>query len=265
MVDFCVRFFYAIRTFEFICEHCVKMLLTKLIPRAIVRLFNKNCTENIVENTEAEEIQNCEIKLIVGLGNPGSEYDGTRHNIGFEVIDELAQRFGAKAKSRCKSQVYEIEYAGKKLFLQKPKTFMNLSGDAVKALRRKEKLNPSEILVVYDEMSLPLERMRIRLGGSPAGHNGVKSMIERLATKDFYRLRLGIGRPQNEGNVSDYVLSKFDDVELPSVKEVVEHAADAVLMLCSESCEATMNKYNGDVSRFRDPDQTCSVTKSGDK
>ena len=241
------------------------MLLTKLLPRAIVRLFNKDCTENIVENTETEEIQGDEIKLIVGLGNPGSQYDGTRHNIGFDVIDELASRFSAKAKSQYKSFFYTIEYEGRKLFLMKPKTFMNASGDAVKALRRKEKIKPSEVLVVYDEMALPLERMRIRLGGSAAGHNGVKSMIERLATKDFYRLRLGIGRPQNEGNVSDYVLSKFDDVELPSVKEVVEHAADAVLMLCSDSCEATMNKYNGDVSRFRESDQACSVTKSGDK
>lgn len=240
------------------------MLLTKFIPRAIVRLFNKECIEDIVENEITEEIQKLEIKLIVGLGNPGDEYSGTRHNIGFEVIDELARRFEAKAKSQCKSHLYTIEYEGRSLFMQKPKTFMNLSGDAVRKLCRKENIKPSEILVIYDEMSLPVERMRIRLGGSAAGHNGVKSMIERLGTKDFYRLRLGIGRPQNEGNVSDYVLSKFDDAELPSMKEVIEHAANAVLMLSSESCEATMNKYNGDVSRFRDSDHTCSVTKSGE-
>ena len=212
-----------------------------------------------MESAETSQVYPDDIRVIIGLGNPGSEYDKTRHNVGFEVLDILADLFVGKWKARHKSELYLCEEGQPISFLQKPKTFMNLSGEAVKKLCRKENIKPSQLLVIYDDLALKPGRLRIRETGSAGGHNGVKSMISYLGTQEFLRLRIGIGRPLHESSVSDYVLSPFAENEVELMNKVYRHAADAALMLCNDGCEAAMNKYNGDVSSL-----ISSVTKSGE-
>ena len=152
------------------------------------------------------------ILLVVGLGNPGAEYEGTRHNAGFMVIDRLLAGFPAgrfEARHVAQSFVHAGMFRGKPLFLQKPQTFMNLSGLAVAGFARKEGIRPEEILVVSDDLDLPVGRLRLRTGGSDGGHNGLKSVIAELGSASFRRLRVGVGRPAPGGTI-DYVLSKFD-------------------------------------------------------
>ena len=199
-----------------------------------------------------------EIRLVVGLGNPGAAYAGNRHNIGFMVIDELVRRFGAKTSRKAKSDLAKVENAGRELFLQKPVTFMNLSGDAVRKLCRREKISADQVLVVYDDLALKPGRIRVRFGGGSGGHNGIKSMTARLGTGDFGRLRLGIGHPGSADVVADYVLQDFAECERELIGKVVERATEAVLMLCDEGYEAAMNVFNGqsvEVSHSEQPNQ----------
>ncbi len=188
------------------------------------------------------------VKLIVGLGNPGSEYAGNRHNIGFMVIDELLRDKDAKVKRRCQSSVAEIVIGGRKVFLQKPMTFMNCSGDAVRKLCRREKISPAEILVVYDDLDIKPGRIRLRFGGGSGGHNGVKSLTARLGTAEYGRLKLGIGRPGSKSAVVDYVLQDFAESEEELIGKVINTSAKAMLMLCSEGYGAAMNAFNGHVT-----------------
>ena len=152
------------------------------------------------------------LTIIAGLGNPGSDYFGTRHNVGFEVIDLLAEHFGVKFRRKYKSRIFDIENDGVKRFLQKPMTYMNLSGKSIRSLLSKERLKPSQVLVVYDDLALPLGRMRIRKEGGAGGHNGIKSIINELGCQEFPRMRIGIG-PAPSGDTADFVLERFQEDE----------------------------------------------------
>jgi len=183
------------------------------------------------------------VKLIVGLGNPGREYRGTRHNVGFEVIDALAKRYRIPVRSkRNKALVGEGLIAGEPVVLAKPRTFMNLSGTSVAGLARRYRLTPEEVLVIVDDVNLPLGRLRIRPRGSAGGHKGLKSIIRHLGSEEFARLRMGIGSP-NRAAV-DYVLSKFKRAERSSVRAMVRQAADAVTTFLAEGIESAMNEFN---------------------
>lgn len=181
--------------------------------------------------------------MIVGLGNPGREYSGTRHNIGFEVVDTIAKRHHTGVQKRMgRALIGRIKIAGQEIVIVKPQTFMNLSGDAVSHIARREKIEPSEILVIYDDMALPLGKLRIRPGGSAGGHNGMKSLIFRLGTQEFPRIRVGIG--SSRGEAVDHVLSPFKRGERDTVKWAIQDAADAAEMIAEESLEPAMNRFN---------------------
>ncbi|MBI2939488.1 MAG: aminoacyl-tRNA hydrolase [Chloroflexi bacterium] len=185
------------------------------------------------------------MRLVVGLGNPGSEYAGTRHNIGFAVVDELARRWGTRFGKRQAKSLVALPRAGEldgRPVLAKPQTYMNLSGDAVRLLARGLGPRPEEILVVYDDIDLPLGRVRVRERGSAGGHRGVASIIERLGTDAFPRLRLGVGRPA--GETVDYVLSRFTVDEQLAADELVARGADAAACAVEEGLAAAMNRYN---------------------
>lgn len=186
------------------------------------------------------------IKIVAGLGNPGAEYRRTRHNVGFEVLDRLAEKVGASfaEKSALEAELAEVMVGGRKLWLLKPMTFMNNSGDAVAALRRKTGAKPGEILVVYDEVDLPTGALRLREKGSAGGHNGVSSVIERVGGSDFPRLRVGVGpRPAGE-NLVNYVLSKWPPDAYPHVSRAVDSAVEAVLMAVRDGLSKAMNRFN---------------------
>ena len=183
--------------------------------------------------------------LIVGLGNPGSEYRETRHNAGFMVLDRLAQRLPKKNFEEihgCSSHYLKGTYAGRALFLQKPETYMNLSGEAVAPLMRKEEIGTDGLLVIYDDMDLEVGKLRIRGRGSCGGHNGIRSIIETTGTENFARIRVGIGH--RTGNGADYVLSPFEEDEKPVIDKVLDAAADAVILILRRGLSQAMNEYN---------------------
>ena len=181
--------------------------------------------------------------LVVGLGNPGREYERSRHNVGFLVVDELARRHGGRVGDRAaKSLTGRVQLDDTELILAKPQTWMNLSGQAVKALRTKYDIPLERMLVVHDELDLPFARLRLRKGGSSAGNHGLDSVIGSLGTKDFARLRLGIGKPAGDG--VDYVLSPFTDGERAQLPDVVRRAADAVEIAVEHGFERAMTDFN---------------------
>ncbi|MBQ9774895.1 MAG: aminoacyl-tRNA hydrolase [Lentisphaeria bacterium] len=183
--------------------------------------------------------------LIVGLGNPGEEYDRTRHNAGFMVIDRLLESFPAgrfEKRHTAESFVYAGSFKGKPLSLQKPLTFMNLSGKAVAPIARKLGLKPEEILVIHDDLDLPVGKMRLKCGGSDGGHNGLKSIIAELGSASFKRLRIGIGRPL-PGQTVDYVLGKFEEEGI-DVNVVLNAAKDAVQTVLTAGMSRAMNQFN---------------------
>lgn len=182
--------------------------------------------------------------LIVGLGNPGPEYRGTRHNVGFAVIDELSERHRIKIdRSRLKARVGSGKVGGIMVTLAKPMTYMNLSGQAIAPLLRDLNLKPDRLIVVADETDLPLGRIRLRARGGPGGHNGHKSIIGSLGTQDYARLRLGIGRVDKSETV-DHVLGQFEFDERAIAEEMVRRAAEAVAVVVLEGLEAAMNSIN---------------------
>jgi peptidyl-tRNA hydrolase, PTH1 family len=183
-------------------------------------------------------------QLIVGLGNPGAKFDRTRHNIGFDLLDRLANRWQIPLTDQKKFQGIAGEgFAGnKRVKLLKPQTFMNLSGQSVRAMLDWYKLTPGEVLVLYDDLDLPLGKLRTRLCGSAGGHNGMKSIISHLGTNTFPRLRMGIGKTDDE--TISHVLGKFSVAEAPIVDEVLHLAADAVELAIRAGIEQSMNKYN---------------------
>ena len=187
-----------------------------------------------------------EIGLIVGLGNPGPEYAGTRHNAGFMVIDRLLAGFPAgrfEERHTASSNVWAGRFRGRALLLQKPLTFMNLSGQAVALLARRCEIAPESILVVSADLDLPVGRLRLRNGGADGGHNGLKSIIAELGSASFRRLRIGIGRPK-PGETVDYVLSKFEGEEERRFEASLEAAADAVRAVLAGGMTRAMNRFN---------------------
>jgi PTH1 family peptidyl-tRNA hydrolase len=182
------------------------------------------------------------VKLIVGLGNPGAEYDGTRHNVGFSVADELARRWHVRWKS-WKSAADVAAATARETMIVKPRTFMNASGEAVGRLAAFYKTAPADILVIVDEVQLPLGRLRLRRSGSAGGHNGLKSVIQHVGA-DFARLRVGVGRGDPKWDLADHVLSTFTVDERAVAAQTVTRAADAAETFVTEGIEAAMNTFN---------------------
>ena len=189
------------------------------------------------------------MKVIAGLGNPGAEYANTPHSIGFEVVDALAREIGAswKASSSFGGELAAGMLGGMKVVLVKPMTYMNLSGDCVAPVVKYHNAKAAEdLLVVSDDIDLPVGKMRVRKGGSAGGHNGLKSVIERTGTPDFVRLRLGVGRDSRDrANVVGHVLGKFSPADRRVMDEVVAQAVKAIGTIELESAETAMNRYNG--------------------
>lgn len=200
-----------------------------------------------------QEQEHTPTRLIVGLGNPGARYRDTRHNVGFGCVDRLAERWGIAINDRRRTTALGQGYRdGKPVVLAKPRTFMNLSGESVAYLLARFGGRPADLIVVYDEMALPLGRIRLRARGSDAGHNGIRDIIRTVRTVDFPRLRIGIGGPGMSGSV-DHVLGRFSDDEAPAVTDAIQRSAEAVECLLSEGINIAMNRYNTD-PRQEDPD-----------
>ena len=185
------------------------------------------------------------IKLVVGLGNPGSKYQGTRHNIGFELVDRLAKGgSGTSFSSRFDGQLAEIEIDFRRVLLLKPETFMNLSGRSVGQATRFYKIPLQDILVVCDDLSLPIGKLRIRPGGSDGGQKGLRDITGHLGTDQFPRLRIGIG-DQNDMDAADFVLSRFRAAERPLIDDALILATQAVAVWVTQGIESAMNRFNG--------------------
>lgn len=186
--------------------------------------------------------------LIIGLGNPGREYKDTRHNFGFMLIDLLAERLGARGmKVQSKAIVISAIYEEHRLILAKPQTYMNLSGQSVQGLLHFYKIPHNNLLIAHDDLDLPYGTIRIRPTGGPGGQRGMANTIELLGTKDFPRLRLGIGRPPGRMDAKDYVLQNFSKDELKLLPELLSRASDAALEFVRNGLNAAMNKFNGDI------------------
>ena len=191
--------------------------------------------------------------LIVGLGNPGREYRETRHNVGFMLLDRLAVKLNAhftrlQSRALVASAIYvprKMDVPERKVILAKPQTFMNLSGQSVQGLIHFYKLPLNNLLVVHDDLDLPPGTIRIRPDGGSPGQKGMTSILERLGTEDFPRLRLGIGRPPGQMQAPDFVLQEFSKFDLEIISETLNRAVEAVLTFITEGLEAAMTKYNG--------------------
>lgn len=182
--------------------------------------------------------------LVVGLGNPGRQYERTRHNVGWLVVDELARRLDGSWRSKFSGRLAEVRLDGRKLALLKPETFMNDSGRSVGAAARFFKVDPEGLLVVHDDVDLEAGRLQARAGGGLGGHNGLRSLAQTLGTQDFQRLRIGVGRPGrgDRRSVADYVLAPFGADE--DVGEVVSRSADAVETIVRDGLEAAQQRFN---------------------
>lgn len=186
--------------------------------------------------------------LIIGLGNPGKEYDDTRHNVGFRVVNEVARRHGLTfGKTERKAKFASGIARGKKIILAQPQTYMNLSGEAVRSLVDFYKVELPRILVVSDDLDIPLGTVRLRKFGGAGGQGGMKSIIQHLGTQDFNRLRFGIGRPPGKMAPRDYVLSVFKGDDAILAAQVVDRAADAVETWLIDGIDTAMNRYNGSI------------------
>jgi len=204
------------------------------------------------------------MKLIVGLGNPGEKYEGTRHNIGFETLDHLLKKYESLDNStwdqskKTKSDIKKIEICAIPTLLAKPITYMNNSGLAVTLLLQYYKIQPQEMIVIHDDLDLPLGKIQIRFGGGTAGHNGIESIIASIGTEKFTRIRMGIGhpkkiidpeepqkiKPKNNGSISSYVISNFTEKEHKDVRNMKKHTQKQLELLLKHGLEAFMSKYN---------------------
>lgn len=186
------------------------------------------------------------MKLIVGLGNPTREYEGTRHNVGFEVIDRLVEKHGIPLDTLKHKGMYGRGIInGQSVILLKPMTYMNLSGESVSQVAHYYKISPKDMIVIYDDINLDIGRLRIRKKGSAGGHNGIKNIIQHLGTEDFPRIRLGVGMKPGNMDLANYVLSRFSKEEQPVMDTGFENACDAVALSLQENIETAMNRYNG--------------------
>lgn len=183
--------------------------------------------------------------LIVGLGNPGREYKANRHNVGFQIVDHLAARHGlAFTRQQHNAFIATGEIRGRAVILAKPQSYMNESGGPVGALFRFYKIELDHLLIIFDDLDLPIGTLRLRRSGGSGGHKGMKSIIARLGSENFPRLRVGIGRPPARMDPADYVLQDFDDSQLPIIQAVYERAADAIEAWLVEGIELAMGRYN---------------------
>ena len=186
------------------------------------------------------------VKLIIGLGNPGKPYEHTRHNIGFDVIDALASKWGAPLnQSKFNGMYASVHRPEGKVILVKPLTYMNLSGECVRPLMDYFDIEVEDILVIYDDLDLETGKLRLRQKGSAGGHNGIKSLIQHLGTQEFDRIRVGVSRPPAGMKVADYVLSKFSKDDQPVVEDAIKKSCDAVEAALVKPFLDVMNKFNG--------------------
>jgi len=185
------------------------------------------------------------MNLIIGLGNPGKAYANNRHNVGFRCINKLAKVHGIPLAQRsCQAQFGIGQIAGKEVVLAKPRTFMNLSGKSVKLLIRRFQTDPGNLLIIHDDLDLPLGNIRLYSGGGSGGHKGVESIITQMGSKDFPRIRVGIGRPQGDGDAVAFVLSDFSPEERVVIEDTIARVTEAIHCLLREGIMAAMNKYN---------------------
>lgn len=185
--------------------------------------------------------------LIVGLGNPGKQYEHTRHNVGFDVMDALADKYNISISEKKHKALYgKGMIAGQKVVLAKPQTFMNLSGESVAELLNYYKLDPeTEMLVIYDDISLAPGGIRIRKKGSAGGHNGIKNIIAQAGTQNFMRIKVGVGEKPKGWDLADYVLGRFDELDRKKVEEAFEDAVLATEMILQDEVDQAMNDFNG--------------------
>jgi len=183
--------------------------------------------------------------LVVGLGNPGKKYDITRHNIGFEVIDELARSNDIKMKKiKFKSLIGEGQIMGEKVILMKPQTYMNLSGQAVREAMNFYQLDIGQLIVVYDDIDIDVGKLRIRKKGSGGSHNGMRNILLQIKDENFIRVRVGVGKPKGQQALADYVLSRFSKEEQKVLIPIVEDSVSAIELMMKESVDLAMNRYN---------------------
>jgi len=187
--------------------------------------------------------------LIVGLGNPGPEYEKTRHNIGQMVLDELAKEVGGSFKKHSKASAVVVEgrlgFGGPKAVLMKSLGYMNTSGGPVSAVAKFYGIDPDHIIVVHDELDIPFDTIKLKIGGGEGGHNGLRDITKALGTKDYYRVRTGIGRPPGRMDTADFVLKPFSSTEAKDLPFLISNAADATMMLVKEGLLATQQRYHG--------------------
>lgn len=183
--------------------------------------------------------------LIIGLGNPEAEYRKTRHNMGFNTINKIAQQYNIEVNRNNFQSLYESAVIeGQKVVLVKPQTYMNLSGNCVKEISNFYKVSKEEILVIYDDMDIDPGKIKIRKKGSSGGHNGMKSIIQMLGTDEFPRIRIGIGRPEHNGDEINYVIGAIPEEEIPKLEEGIEKAKEAVIEILKNGIDSAMNKLN---------------------
>jgi len=205
------------------------------------------------------------MKMIAGLGNPGPRYKNTRHNLGFMVLDGVAERLGVSLdREKHQGLLAETSHAGGKVLLVKPLTFMNLSGACIAEAARNKVFDPVDLLVVVDDINLPLGRLRFRPGGSAGGHNGLKSVIERVGSNSFHRLRLGVGAKKPGENLVDHVLSRFSPDEWPEVNAMVADAVEAALCWAADGMQTAMNRYNDRGSTPREGKRSADEQETHD-
>lgn len=212
----------------------------KTLPQWLKNFFGK------APSSTAMEEEATGMKWIVGLGNPGTQYAKTRHNIGFMVIDRLSERWNVPVnKNKCRGEAGEGRVGETKVGLFKPMTYMNLSGEAMRAYMQFHKLKLEDLIVIYDDLDTEFGKIRLRYKGSAGGHNGIKSAIQHLGTQEFQRIRMGISRPRPGVNIADYVLAQYTKEEFSALPDMIDAACDAVEAALTEPFEKVMAKFNG--------------------
>lgn len=185
------------------------------------------------------------MKLIVGLGNPGPRYAATRHNVGFRIVEMLASRAGIALKRQGHQGLYGVgRVSGQETALLQPQTFMNLSGASVASACKSLGVSPGDLIVIHDDLDLPFGTLRLRVGGGHGGHNGLRSIAEVLGSKDFIRIKFGIGRPPQGADVADYVLTTFSSAERPQLDDLFATAATAAETILGDGVARAMNRFN---------------------
>jgi peptidyl-tRNA hydrolase, PTH1 family len=185
------------------------------------------------------------MKLIIGLGNPGKQYEKTRHNVGFMMIDKLSSELSIPLDRQKFNGIYGIGHiSGEKVILLKPLTYMNLSGECIRPLMDFYEINDDEIVVIYDDLDLPVGKIRLRTKGGAGGHNGIKSIILHLATQEFNRIRIGVDRPINGMKITDYVLGKFQEEEEQGIRDAIDRSVNACEKWLSTPFTQVMNEFN---------------------